>query len=79
MATNDDSQSEVLPLSEDTVECRLYPLIEQECEAKQELCIRAMKYSQFLKELTCDYIWYHEDLRLSVSCKYMDLKAVYPV
>ena len=52
---------------EDIVECRLYPAITDDVNMKQELLVYAMKYSEFLKKLTCDYIWYHEELRISVS------------
>lgn len=65
MAENQNS----LPLIEDIVECRLYPEVTDE----QELLICAMKYSDFMKKLTCDYIWYHEELRISVSRECMDL------
>ena len=65
MADNQNS----LPSIEDVVECRLYPEVTDE----QELLICAMKYSDFMKKLTCDYIWYHEELRISVSRECMDL------
>ena len=65
MAENQNS----LPVIEDIVECRLYPEVTDE----QELLICAMKYSDFIKKLTCDYIWYHEELRISVSRECMDL------
>jgi len=68
MATNNGGPpSEGPPSSEDSVECRLYSVISQENDTEQDLCIKAMKYSQFLKELTCNYIWYHEELRIFVS------------
>ena len=59
-----------LPSLDDTLECRLHPAVTDD-EMKQELLICAMKYSDFLKKLTCDYIWYHEELRVSVSREYM--------
>lgn len=65
MADNQNS----LPSIEDVVECRLYPEVTDE----QELLICAMKYSDFMKKLTCDYIWYHEELRISVSRECMDI------
>ena len=65
MAENQNS----LPSIEDIVECRLYPEVTDE----QELLICAMKYSDFMKKLTYDYIWYHEELRISVSRECMDL------
>lgn len=55
-----------LPSLEDIVECRLHPVVTDD-EVKQELLICALKYSDFLKKLTRDYIWYHEELRISVS------------
>lgn len=67
MASNQDS----LPLLEDTVECRLYPAAVatamKEDDMKQELLVSALKYSEFLKTLTHHYIWYHEELRISLS------------
>lgn len=54
-------------LLEDIVECRLYPATTDDVKLKQELLVCAMKYSEFLKKLTCDYIWYHEELRVSAS------------
>ena len=67
MAENQGS----FPLLEDIIECRLYPEVTEDADIKQELLVCAMKYSEFLKELTCDYIWYHEELRVSVSRKFM--------
>lgn len=67
MTKNQDNS----PLLEDIVECRLYPKITDDVTIKQELLVCAMKYSEFLKRLTCDYIWYHEELRVSVSREYM--------
>ena len=52
-------------LLEDIVECKLYPATTN--DVKQELLVCAMKYSEFLKKLTYDYIWYHEELRVSAS------------
>ena len=63
MASNQDSCS----LLEDIIECRLYPAMKDGINMKQELLVSAMKYSEFLKKLTCDYIWCHEELRVSVS------------
>lgn len=68
MASNEDN----ILLLEDTVECRLYPLVTDDINIKQELLVCAMKYSEYLKKLTCDYIWYHEELRISVTCKFID-------
>ena len=65
MAENQNSLTSI----EDVVECRLYPEVTDE----QELLICAMKHSDFMKKLTCDYIWYHEELRISVSRECMDL------
>ena len=63
MASNQANYS----LLEDIVECRLYPATTDDVDLKQELLVCAMKYSEFLKKLTCDYIWYHEELRVSAS------------
>jgi len=58
------------PVLEDTVECRLYPALTDNCNMKQELLVYAMRYSEFLKRLAHDYIWYHETLRISISREY---------
>ena len=67
MASNVDN----VPLLEDVVECRLYPAVTNDHNVKQELLVYAIKYSEFLEKLTCDHIWYHEELRISVSCEFI--------
>lgn len=61
-------------LLEDTVECRLYPAVTDDCCMKQELLVYAMIYSEFLKRLTHDYIWYHETLRISISREFTNYR-----